>query len=73
MNNLSVRSPQSLLLLFYDKRDDFVNKNEEFYNSIINKISVMIKGISLQLYRAGLEAKDIYPELKNIFTKKTLM
>ena len=32
VNNLSVRSFQGLLLLFLDKRDDFVNKNEEFYN-----------------------------------------
>ena len=73
VNNLSVRSLQGLLLLFLDRRDDFANKNEEFYNPSINKISVMINGISLQLYRTGLEAKDIYPELKDIFTKKILM
>ena len=30
VNNFSVRSFQSLLLLFLDKRDDFANKNEEF-------------------------------------------
>ena len=26
-----------------------------------------------QLYVGGFKARDIYPELKNIFTKKTLM
>ena len=37
VNNLSVRSLQGLLLLFLDKRDDFPNKNEEFYNPSIKK------------------------------------
>ena len=69
-NNLSVRSLQGLLLLFRDKRDDFVNKNDEFYNSSINKISEMINGISFQLYRHGLQARDIYPELKKYFCEE---
>ena len=43
MNNLSVRSLQGLLLSFLDKRDDFANKNEEFYNPGIKKILVTIK------------------------------
>ena len=34
VNNISVRSLQGLLLLFLDKRDNFANKNEDFYNSI---------------------------------------
>ena len=38
VNNLSVRSLQGLLLLFLDKRDDFVNKNEENLNPSIKKI-----------------------------------
>ena len=57
INNLSVRSLQGLLLLFLDKRDDFANKNEEFYNPSIKKILVIINGIphqSLRLdYRQG--------------------
>ena len=43
VNNLSVQSSQGLLLLFLDKRDDFYNKNEEFYNSSIKKILVTMK------------------------------
>ena len=70
VNNLSVRSLQGLLLLFLDKRDGFANKNEEFYNPSINKTSVMINGISLQLYRAGLQGRDIYLELKKYFYKE---
>ena len=70
VNNLSIRSLQGLLLLFLDKCDDFAKKNEELYNRSINKISVMINGISLQLYRAGLQARDIYPELKKYFYKE---
>ena len=70
VNNLSVRSLQGLLLLFLDKRDGFANKNEEFYNPSINRTSVMINGISLQLYRARLQARDIYPELKKYFYNK---
>ena len=69
VNNLSIRSLQGLLLLFLDKCDDFAKKDEEFYSRSINKISVMINGISLQLYRAGLQARDIYPELKKYFYK----
>ena len=70
VNNLSVCSLQGLLLLFLDKRDDFANKNEELYNPSINKTSLMINGISLQLFRHGLQARNIYPELKKYFYKE---
>ena len=70
VNNLSFWSLQGLLLLFFDKRDDFANTNEEFYNPSINKILVLINGISLQLYRAGLQARDIYRELKKYLYKE---
>ena len=64
MNNLSVRSLQGLLLLFLDKRDDFANKNEEFYNPSIKET---LNGMPHQLFVAGLQERDIYPELKNFF------
>ena len=73
MNNLSVQTWQGLLLLLLDKHDDFANKNEKFYNPIINKILVTINGMPHQLYAGVFRARNIYPELKNIFTKKTLM
>ena len=66
VNNLSVSSLQGLLLSFLDKHDDFGNKIKEFYNPSIKKILTTINGISHQLFVAGLEARDIYPELKNI-------
>ena len=50
VNNLSVRSLHGLLLLFLDKRNDFANKNEEFYNPSIKKILMTI-GIPHQLIR----------------------
>ena len=62
VNNLSVRSLQSLLLLFLDKCDDFANKNEEFYNPSIKKILVTINGMPHQLFADRLQARDIYPE-----------
>ena len=67
MNNLSVRSLQGLLLLFLHKRDDFANKNEEFYIPSIKKILVIINGMSHQLFAAGLQTREIYPELKKCF------
>ena len=67
VNNLSVCSLQCLLLLFFDKRDDFANKNEEFYNPSIKKILTTINGMPHQLLAAGLQARDIYPELKKYF------
>ena len=70
VNNLSVRSLQSLLLLFLDKRDDFANKNEEFYNPSINKILMTINSMPHQLFAAGLQAREIYPELKKYFYKE---
>ena len=70
VNNLSVRSLQSLLLLFVDKRDDFANKNEEFYNPSIKKILVTINGMLHQLFKVGLQAREIYPELKKYFYKE---
>ena len=70
MNNLSVRSLKGLLLLFLDKRDSFSNKNEEFYNPSIKKILTTINEMPHQLFAAGLQARDIYPELKKYFDKE---
>ena len=70
MNNLSLCSLQDVLLLFLDKRDDFANKNEEFYNTSIKTISTTINGMPHQLFAAGLQARDIYPELKKYFYKE---
>ena len=70
VNNLSVHSLQGLLLLFLDKRMDFANNNEEFYNPSIKKILVTINGMPHQLFAAGLQARDIYPELKKYFYKE---
>ena len=70
INNLSFRSMRGLLLLFVDKRDDFANKNEEFYNPNIKKILVTTNGMPHQLFAAGIQARDIYRELKNYFYEK---
>ena len=70
VNNLSVRSLQGLLLLFLDKRDDFANKNEEFYNPSIKKVLITINGMPHQLFAGGIQAGDIYPELKKYFYKE---
>ena len=72
MNNLFVCSLQGLLLLFLDKRNDFASKNEEFYNRSIKKILTTINGMPHQLFAAGLQAKNIYPEIKKIFLQVTL-
>ena len=45
VNNLSVSSLEGLLLPFIDKRDDFANNNEEFYNPSIKKVLVKINGM----------------------------
>ena len=70
MNNLSVHSLQGLLLLFLDKRDDFANNNEEFYNPSIKKISTTINGMSHKLFAAELQARDSYPKIKKYFYRK---
>ena len=70
VNNLSVRSLQGLLLLFLDNRDDFANKNEEFYNPSINKILVTVNGDPHQHFKGGLGALHIYPELEKYFYKE---
>ena len=70
VNNLSIRSLQSLLLLFVDKRGDFANKNKEFYNPNIKNILVTINGMPHQLFAGGLLARDIYPELKKYFYRE---
>ena len=69
VNNLSVRSLQGFMLLFLNKRGDFANKNDEFYNPNINKILVTINGDPHQLFKGVLEAMDIYPEPKKYFYK----
>ena len=70
VNNLSVRLLQGLLLLFLDKRDDSANKNKKLYNPSIKKILVTINGMPHQLFAAGLQAREIYPELKIYFYKE---
>ena len=70
VNNLSVRSLQGLFLLFLDKRDDFANKNEEFYNPSIKKMLVIINGMPHQLFAAGLQARESYPELSKYLYKE---
>ena len=72
VNNLFACSLQGLLLLFLDKRNDFANKNEEFYNRSIKKILTTLNGMPHQLFAAGLQAKNIYPEIKKIFLQGTL-
>ena len=61
---------KGLLLLFVNKRADFANKNEEFYNPNIKKILTTINGMPHQLFEAGLQARGIYPELKKYFYKE---
>ena len=70
VNNLSLWSLQGLLLLFLDKCDDFANKNEEFYNLSMNEILVTINGMPHQHFVAGLQVREIYPELKKYFYKE---
>ena len=70
VNNLSVHSLQGLLLLFLDKRDDFANKNEDFYNPSIKKVLITINGMPHQLFAGGIQARDIYLELKKYFYKE---
>ena len=67
VNNISVCLLLGLLLVFVNKRDDFANKNEEFYNPGIEKILVTINGMPHHLFAARLQARDIYPELKKYF------
>ena len=70
VNNLYVRSLKGLLLLFVDKRNDFANKNEEFYNPNIKETSVIIDGMPHQLFAGALLVRDIYPEIKKYFYKE---
>ena len=72
MNNLFDRLLQVLLLLFLDKRDDFANKNKDFQNQRFKKILTTINGMPHQLFAAGLQARDIYQELKKIFLQRKL-
>ena len=61
---------QGLLLIFLDNRDNFTNKNEEFYNPSIKKILITVNGDPHQLFAGGLLARDIYPELKKYFYRE---
>ena len=69
VNNLFVRSLQGLLLLFLGKRDDFLYKNEEFYNPSIKKILTTINGIPNQHFAGGYEH---LPRVKKLFLQRTL-
>ena len=70
VTSISVPSLQGLLLPFLNKRDDFANNNEDFYNPSINKILVTIDGIPHQLFAVRLQTRDIYLELGKYFYKR---
>ena len=70
MNDLFICSLGWLLLLFFDKRDNFANKSEEFYNPSIKNILTTIIGMPHQLLAVALQVRDIYPELKKYFYKE---
>ena len=72
VNNLFDRLLQVLLLLFLEKRDDFANKNKDFKSQRFKKILTTINGMPHQLFAAGLQARDIYQELKKIFLQRKL-
>ena len=55
---------------YFLTNDEFANKNEEFYNPSIKKILVTNNGVLHQLFAGGLEARDIYPELKKYFYRE---
>ena len=52
VNNLSVRSLQGLLLVFFNKRDDFENRNKEFYDPGINNVLTRINDMPNQIFAA---------------------
>ena len=52
VNNLSNRSLQGLLLVFLNKRDDFENKNEEFYDPGIKNVLTRINDMPNQIFAA---------------------
>ena len=54
MSNLSVSSLQDPLLLYFDKSDDFENKNNKFYSSTIKTVLATINGMSHHLFVAGI-------------------
>ena len=70
MNNLFIHSLQGLLLLFLDESDYIGNKNKEFDNTSIEKILRTINRMPHQHFAAGLQARDIYPELRKDFYRE---
>ena len=71
---LSVHLLLGLPLLSLDKRDDFANKNEAFYNNTIVKVLAAINDIRHQIFNEGVQARDffIHPVLKEYFLERAL-
>ena len=61
VNNLPVRSLQGLILLFFNKRDGFANKNDKIYKSSAKKILTAINGMPNNFSSVCLQAKNILP------------
>ena len=70
VKQLSGRSLQ-VFLLFFDKHGDFANKNEQIYNHNIQTFFITI-GKTHQFFAAGVQATDIYPQLKKYLYKEHL-
>ena len=69
VNNLSVCSLQGLLLLFLDKREDFANKIEEFYNPSIKKILTKLMGCLINFLQPVYRSENL-PRAKKYFYKE---
>ena len=72
VNNLSLHSLQSLLLLFRDKRDDFANENEKIYNPTIKKVLTSISDVLYKFFGGGEQDRDIYPEPKKLLFQRQI-
>ena len=69
--NMPCKSLKGILVLFEDKKT-FARDTSKYYNSKIQKVSVIVEGKPNQLYAQGMRSFEQYDEIRKYFTEGRL-
>jgi len=74
--NIKVNTPErllkALLLLFVEPYTAGTRDSEKFIFPDLTKVSVTVNGVPNKLYSDGIEGKDMWEEVRNLFVKEKI-
>ena len=70
--NVPRRSLKAILLLFVEPYTTGARDSEKFIFPDLTKVKVMVNGAPNKLYNDGIEGKDMWEEVRNLFVKEKI-